>query len=165
MIPWIRRRWHDFTHAFTGWSGIVLAALIGVTIGVTGFTFQYSGFFNYFYDDPATCAGCHAMSEQYEGWMKGPHREVATCNSCHTVHGNVVAKYVNKADNGFFHALWFTADNYPENIQIRDHNRAIVEDSCVYCHGGLVDGVSHASAANGERLSCIRCHDGVGHQR
>ena len=165
MVQWVRRRWHDFTHAFTGWMGITLAALIGVVVGVAAFTFHYSGFFNYFYDDPETCAQCHAMSEQYEGWQKGPHRDVATCNSCHTVHDNVVAKYVNKADNGFFHALWFTTDTYPENIEIRDHNRNIVEASCLHCHGSMVDDVNHACSARGETLSCIRCHDGVGHKR
>ena len=35
--------WRDFTHAFSGWSGIVLAALLGVVLGVGLFTVQYSG--------------------------------------------------------------------------------------------------------------------------
>lgn len=165
MGRWIQRRWHDFTHAFTGWMGVTLAALIGVTIGVTGFTFHYSGFFNYFGDSSETCVACHAMNEQYEGWARGSHRDVTTCNSCHTPHDSIVAKYINKADNGFFHSLWFTTGTYPENTKIRDHNRGIVEDSCVYCHGAMVDDIAHGSAARGEQLSCIRCHDGVGHKR
>ena len=62
--------WRDFTHAFSGWSGIVLAALLGVVLGVGLFTVQYSGVTDYLGDDPATCANCHAMREQYEGWQK-----------------------------------------------------------------------------------------------
>ncbi|RRD47205.1 cytochrome c nitrite reductase small subunit [Tessaracoccus sp. OH4464_COT-324] len=165
MVRLVRRLWRDFTHAFTGWIGITLAALVGVVVGVSAFTFSYSGFFNYFYDDPATCAACHAMQEQYDGWMRGPHRDVATCNSCHTPHTNIIDKYVNKAENGFMHALKFTTQDYPENIQIRPHNQRIAEASCIYCHSNMVENITHGSAAGGETLSCIRCHDGVGHKR
>lgn len=96
--------WRDFTHAFSGWSGIVLAALLGVVLGVGLFTVQYSGVTDYLGDDPATCANCHAMREQYEGWQKGSHHDVATCNSCHAPHDGIVHKYINKADNGFWHS-------------------------------------------------------------
>ena len=48
--------WSDFTHAFTGWRGIGLAALLGVVLGVGGFTVHYSGVTGYLGNDPATCA-------------------------------------------------------------------------------------------------------------
>lgn len=161
----IKRLWHDFTNAFTGWMGIALAALLGVILGVGIYTMFYSGVTNYLGDDPATCASCHAMNEQYISWQKGSHHDVATCNACHTPHDNVVYKYINKADNGFWHSLKFTFQTYPENIQIRDHNRAITEAACLYCHQDYVDQATSSSVHKGETMSCIHCHDGVGHMR
>lgn len=166
MKRFVGKLWRDFTHAFTGWTGVALAALLGAVIGVGGFTVYYAGTLDYLGDDPATCANCHAMNEQYEGWLKGSHHDVATCNSCHAPHDSIVNKYVNKADNGFWHALKFTFNNYPENIQIREHNKEIVEDACIYCHGNLVDQANSSSAHKSDQtMSCIRCHDGVGHER
>ncbi|CAM2920202.1 cytochrome c nitrite reductase small subunit [Actinomyces slackii] len=165
MKRWVAARWRDFTHAFTGWSGIVLASLLGVVLGVGAYTVHYSGVTGYLSDDPATCANCHAMNEQYDGWLKGSHHGVATCNDCHAPHDDIVYKYVNKADNGIWHSLKFTLQNYPENIQIREHNREITEAACLYCHGDYVDQAVNSSTHKGETMSCIRCHDGVGHKR
>ncbi|NLE97497.1 MAG: cytochrome c nitrite reductase small subunit [Propionibacterium sp.] len=165
MVRLIKRLWFDFTHAFTGWMGIILAALVGVIIGVAGFTLHFAGFTNYFGDAPETCASCHVMEEQYDGWLTGSHRDVATCNDCHAPHDNFVNKYANKAENGFMHALKFTTGDYPENIEIRPHNRAVTEAACLHCHQDMVDPIVHGSAYRGETLSCIRCHDGVGHKR
>lgn len=159
------RLWRDFTHAFTGWTGIALAALLGIIIGVAVFTMYYAGFTKYFGDNPATCAGCHAMEEQYDAWHMSSHRDVATCNDCHAPHDNIIHKYANKAENGFMHALKFTTGAYPENIVIRPHNQRVTEAACLYCHADMVDTVTHGSASRGETLSCIRCHDGVGHKR
>lgn len=165
MKRFIFARWQDFTRAFTGWTGVALAALLGAVLGVGAFTVYYSGATDYLGDDPASCANCHAMNEQYEGWLKGSHHDVATCNSCHAPHDNIVYKYINKADNGFWHALKFTFQNYPENIKIREHNREIVEAACIDCHGDYVDQAKNSSEHKGERMSCLRCHDGVGHKR
>lgn len=165
MVRLVKNLWRDFTHAFTGWMGIALAALLGVILGVGLFTMYYAGFTSYLGNNPATCAQCHAMTEQYEGWQKGSHADVATCNDCHAPHDNLVHKYANKAENGFMHSLKFTFQNYPENIQIREHNRRVTEAACVYCHGNFVDQITNSSNHTGETLSCIRCHDGVGHMR
>ena len=105
------------------------------------------------------------MREQYEGWQKGSHHDVATCNSCHAPHDGIVHKYINKADNGFWHSLKFTFQNYPENIQIREHNREITEAACLYCHADYVDQAVNSSTHKAETVSCIHCHDGVGHER
>ena len=95
MKRFIVARWQDFTRAFTGWTGVALAALLGMILGVGAFTVHYSGATDYLGDDPASCANCHAMNEQYEGWVKGSHHDVATCNSCHAPHDDIVGKYVN----------------------------------------------------------------------
>ena len=164
-MRFIRHLWRDFANAFTGWMGIALAALLGVLLGVGIYTMFYSGVISYLDDDPAVCASCHAMNEEYEAWQRGSHHDVATCNACHAPHDNLVYKYINKADNGFWHSLKFTFQNYPENVQIRDHNRAITEAACLYCHGNFVDQAANSSVHKGETMSCIHCHDGVGHKR
>ena len=148
-----------------GWKGIfaiVVSGLVGITLGLAVFTFVYAGGLAYFGSDPQTCNQCHAMNEQYNAWQKGSHADVAGCNDCHAPHDNLVLKYANKAENGFMHSLKFTLQNYPENIQIREHNRRVTEAACVYCHGNFVEQIKNDSNHRGETLSCIRCHDGVG---
>lgn len=150
-----------------GKAGIVyatLAILIGSLLGLGVFTFGYANGFAYFRDDPAVCAQCHAMDEQYAGWLKGSHTNVATCNDCHSPHDNIVNKYINKADNGFWHALKFTTGDYPENIQIREMNLRITEDACLYCHGDLVHKINITRPAD-DQVTCVRCHGDVGHMR
>ena len=164
MLQWIKNRWHDFTRAFTGWVGVTLAALIGIIVGVGIFTMYYAGFTSYFGNDPATCNQCHAMNEQYNSWLKGSHKGVATCNDCHSPHDNIVYKYVNKADNGFWHALKFTTRDYPENIKIREVNRQITEEACLYCHGSLVSEIE-GTRTHDNAINCLQCHSNVGHLR
>ncbi|WP_103063581.1 cytochrome c nitrite reductase small subunit [Actinomyces qiguomingii] len=165
MVRLVKAIWRGYTRLFTGWARVALAALLGVVLGVGGFTVYYSGVIDYLGDDPATCANCHAMDDHYEAWQRSSHHDVTTCNSCHLPHDNVVHKYLNKADNGFWHALKFTFQNYPENMQIREHNREITEAACLYCHGDFVDQATNSSTHKDETVSCIRCHDGVGHMR
>ena len=162
---WLRRTWRAFVSTFSGWKGIVLAALVGAVIGVGAMTLQAAGFTNYFGNDPQTCNSCHAMNEQYNAYVRGSHANVATCNDCHAPHENLVAKYINKAENGFMHSLKFTVGNYPENIKIRPHNQEVVEHACRYCHADLVDQVNHGFLERNEKMSCVKCHDGVGHAR
>lgn len=153
------------SRAFSGGIGLVAAALIGVVGGMGVYTLGYSGFTNYLGDNPTTCAQCHAMTEQYEGWLRGSHKNVATCNDCHAPHDNIISKYANKAENGLMHSLKFTLGNYPENIQIRPHNRQVTEAACLYCHKDFTDQIRNDANHRGENLSCIKCHDGVGHMR
>ncbi|HHU38861.1 MAG TPA: cytochrome c nitrite reductase small subunit [Propionibacterium sp.] len=156
------------------YSGVAIGiagGLVGILLGIAVFTFGYAGGWAYFGNDPQTCNQCHAMNEQYDGWLKGSHTNVAGCNDCHSPHDNIISKYVNKADNGFWHALKFTTRQYPENIKIRDMNRQVTQDACIYCHGGLVEGVSStrtfSDSVNGHstRIDCLQCHAEVGHMR
>lgn len=147
-----------------------LTVLIGSLLGIGLYTFWYAKGYAYLQNDPAACAQCHAMNEQYAAWQHSSHKAVAGCNDCHAPHDNIVSKYVNKGENGFWHSLKFTTGDYPENIKIRDHNRQVTEDACLYCHGELVSGITTVKGhsgwtASGEQISCIRCHDGVGHMR
>jgi cytochrome c nitrite reductase small subunit len=100
------------------------------------------------------------MREHYEAWIKSSHRSVATCNDCHTPPG-FVPKYVTKAENGFFHSLYFTTGNFPDPLRIKPRNREVTEQACRKCHTPIVEAIE-AHKAN-ETLSCMKCHADVGH--
>jgi cytochrome c nitrite reductase small subunit len=140
---------------------ILASAIVGVAIGVGGYTFAYARGASYLTDNPAACANCHIMTQQYEGWMKGSHRAVATCNDCHTPH-DVVGKYMTKARNGFWHSYYFTTQTFHEPIRIGKASLAIAEAACRDCHKAVVDAID-AHPAGGEGISCVRCHPSVGH--
>lgn len=135
--------------------------LMGVLIGVGGYTFVYAEGASYLTNNPAACANCHVMNEQFDGWTKSSHHAVATCNDCHTPH-NFFGKYLTKGLNGWNHSWAFTMENFHEPIQITPRNRAITEGACRSCHANVTHAIDPDPAAHRE-LSCIRCHQSVGH--
>jgi cytochrome c nitrite reductase small subunit len=137
---------------------VAVAALAGVALGIGGYAFAYAKGTSYLGDDPATCANCHVMTGQYDGWQKSSHHGAATCNDCHTPAG--AAKYVTKASNGYHHSMAFTLGGFPDVIRARPASRAVIEAQCRRCHADLV-----ASMTAGGEVSCLRCHDSVGHLR
>ena len=153
------------TSSTTRWL-LVMAAAVGVAIGIAAYTFVYAEGASYLTNDPAACANCHVMSEHYSAWLKASHRAVATCNDCHTPHG-LVAKYATKASNGFWHSFAFTTGRFPDPLRIKPGNRRITERACRTCHEQIVASIDAAAHAGpgGERgeLSCIRCHVAAGH--
>jgi len=142
-------------------AGLVVGTAIGLAGGVGGYTFLYAKGASYLTNDPAACANCHIMREHYDGWVKSSHRAVAVCNDCHTPPG-VVAKYVTKASNGFWHSYGFTTGRFPEPLRIKPGNREVTEKACRGCHQDVVTAMDgpHGGVA---QLSCIRCHSSVGH--
>lgn len=144
-------------------SGLV-GGLLGVTLGLGGFTFIYARGASYLGHDSAACANCHVMNDQYSGWIKSSHRAVAECNDCHAPH-DLVGKYTTKAINGFRHSLAFTTGRFHEPIQITAMNRAITERACRHCHDDVVQMMGRAAPAGrrGDDVECIRCHHAVGH--
>lgn len=145
------------------WTGLALGALVGVAVGVSGYTFVYAKGASYLTDDPEACANCHVMREQFEGWVKGSHHKVAGCNDCHTPPG-AVAKYATKAKNGFWHSFAFTSGRFPDVIQIKASNRGVTERACRKCHADIVEAIE-APHAGGPETPCLRCHPSVGHLR
>ena len=139
----------------------VLAAMIGVALGVVGFTFAYAQGGSYLSDDSSACANCHIMQDHYSAWLKSSHRAVAVCNDCHTPPG-LVGKYATKASNGFWHSFAFTTGWHPDPIRITPRNRDITNHACRKCHEELVEAIEGPHMEMGE-LDCIRCHDQVGH--
>ena len=140
---------------------LAAAAILGMLVGVGGYTFVYAKAYSYITDDPAACANCHVMEDHYRAWMKSSHRAVATCNDCHTPPG-LIPKYTVKGINGFHHSLAFTTGRFPEPIRITPMNAAATEKACRKCHAAVVDAIDTGAPA-GREMSCIRCHSTVGH--
>jgi len=145
-----------------GFLALALAGVIGIFAGLGTYTFTYAHGLSYFSNDPKACVNCHIMREQYDGWLKSPHHAVATCNDCHTP-TSFIAKYLSKAENGFWHSKGFTLQDFHEPIMIRPHNSAVLQNNCVRCHQQLVSEINtHAGDAH-KMLDCVSCHREVGH--
>jgi cytochrome c nitrite reductase small subunit len=142
-------------------NAVLLAALVGVLLGIGLFTFGYARGASYLTDDPAACGNCHVMRENVESWLKSSHGKVAVCNDCHTPPG-FAGKYTTKAVNGFFHSLAFTTQRFPDEIFITERNFKVTEKACLKCHEEIVLGI-RGSRAHGQDVSCIACHRTVGH--
>ncbi|MCH6255901.1 cytochrome c nitrite reductase small subunit [Puniceicoccaceae bacterium K14] len=140
---------------------LLCALSVGIISGLGVFTFGYGKGASYLSNNPQSCANCHVMQDYLDTWQKSSHHNVATCNDCHLSH-HPVGKWVTKADNGFFHSLAFTLDNYHKPIEIKDRNREVTQDACIHCHAET----SHPMLSirnETETLHCARCHSDVGH--
>jgi cytochrome c nitrite reductase small subunit len=147
---------------------VVVAIVLGLFVGISGYTFVYARGYSYLTNDPAACANCHVMRDHFAAWTRSSHANVATCNDCHTPPG-AIAKYVTKAENGFWHSFYFTTGNYPDPLRITPRNQDVTERACRKCHDELTESIEpmpaslRTSATHDGRTSCIRCHDRVGH--
>ncbi len=112
---------------------LLLAALLGILVGLGSYTFQYGEGLSYFSTDPAACKNCHIMNEEYNSWTKGPHHGGATCVDCHLPHA-FLAKYLAKADHGFRHSKGFTLQDFHEPIMIKPKDLVITQENCLRCH-------------------------------
>ena len=141
---------------------ISLALLLGLTIGLSAFTFVYARGYSYLSHDAAACANCHVMQEHFDAWNKSTHRAVAACNDCHTPH-DFIGKYTVKARNGFWHSFYFTTGRYPDPLRISERNRAVTAGTCRHCHSEIIGAIDDPDAHAGQRANCVRCHQYVGH--
>jgi cytochrome c nitrite reductase small subunit len=79
-------------------------------------------------------------------------------------------KWFTKADNGFFHSLAFTLENFHEPIQIKPRNRRVTQHACLDCHSELVHPMLIGAqggndAMEREALFCVHCHSDAGHSQ
>src|SRR3954453_11195122 len=141
------------------WFSAVLVTMFGVLIGVGAFTFGYGKGWSYLSNNPTTCANCHVMQGHYDSWQNSSHRHVAVCNDCHLPH-EFLGKWTTKGENGFFHSLAFTLQNFEEPIRIKPRNRKVTQAACLHCHHEIVE---QMVPEGGEAPSCVHCHTDVGH--
>jgi cytochrome c nitrite reductase small subunit len=140
---------------------LLAAGLLGLVIGVGAFTFIYAEGASYLSNNPDACANCHIMWEQHSSWTASSHSAVAACVDCHLPHPTV-PKWISKAENGWFHSVAFTLQNFPEPIRIKPRNMAIVQRNCNSCHAAMVHQMLPATL-DGEAVTCSHCHRDVGH--
>lgn len=141
---------------------LVLSVLLGLLLGLGGYTFYYARGASYLSNDPRACVNCHIMREQYDGWQKASHHAFATCNDCHVPH-SFIPKYFTKLENGFWHAKGFTLQDFHEPIRLRRRSQAVLQQNCLYCHREFVHEVVAGAAHDGEEINCVQCHKRVGH--
>ena len=139
-----------------------LAVVGGLVVGLVAFTFRYAEGLSYFSTDPRACANCHIMNDQYASWTRGPHHGVAGCVDCHLPH-DFGPKYLAKALNGYHHSKGFTLQDFHEPILIKPRNAAILQESCLRCHGDFVHDILIHSERAEDAVRCVHCHRGVGH--
>ncbi len=140
---------------------ILVVVMMGVAGGVGSFTFGYARGASYLSNDPKACINCHVMQDHYDSWLNSSHENVAVCNDCHLPH-DFLGKWLTKGDNGFFHSVAFTLENFHEPIQIKPRNRRVTQNACLYCHGDVVHQMLPAQP-DGDMLLCIQCHNDAGH--
>lgn len=140
---------------------LLLAVLLGLLGGLGAFTFGYGDGAAYLSSDPVACKNCHIMEDQFDSWLKSSHQRVAVCNDCHLPPG-AVGKWVTKADNGFFHSLAFTLENFHEPIQIKPRNRRVTQSACIACHQDFVHQMLPVEPS-GDMELCVKCHADAGH--
>ena len=141
---------------------VLLAALMGILLGIGGYTFLYAEGFSYMSDDPEVCINCHIMQPQYDSWQKSSHHAVAVCVECHLPH-NFIGKYTAKGLNGWHHSKAFTMQNFHEPIMIKAPNARILQDNCLACHDDIVHELVSGVNGPAEEVRCVHCHVTVGH--
>lgn len=147
--------------AMAGGVYMLIAGSLGLASGIGAFTFGYGHGASYLSNDPTACVNCHVMEPYYDTWQNSSHHHVAVCNDCHLSH-HPLGKWVTKADNGFFHSLAFTLENYPEPIRIKPRNRRVTQNACINCHSETVHQMFPATPEQ-DMLMCVTCHSDVGH--
>lgn len=141
---------------------LFLAVLLGMALGVGGFTVRYAEGLSYLSTDPAACANCHIMNAQYDAWQKASHHTVATCVDCH-LPATGLSKWIAKSEHGYRHSKAFTFQDFKEPIEITPGDAVIVQDNCLRCHGDLVHDLVAGATTSKDAIRCVHCHSGVGH--
>ena len=142
--------------------GLVLAAMCGIFLGLSLYTFQYGGGLSYFSKDPAACVNCHIMKPQFDSWQKASHHAAAGCVDCHLPH-DFIPKWLAKAENGFLHSKGFTFQNFHEPIFIRERSQKILNQNCIDCHFDFVHEVMLEATHEADSVRCVHCHRSAGH--
>lgn len=136
--------------------------LVGVFVGVSGYTFHYAKGTSYLSADPKACANCHVMRSYYDSWQKSSHASQGSCVSCH-IPQKGLSKWSAKMANGLKHSWAFTFQNFPDPIRISSKNAKILTANCANCHNATVSSMLSSSVHQKTQFNCLVCHAQVGH--
>lgn len=153
----------------------IFAILLVVILILACYTFYNAKGMSYLSNDSEACNNCHIMNEVYSDYLSAPHSQKiagqprAACNDCHLPHG-FVSKWIAKAKSGVGHAYAFTfeLESLPTNLSANEASKQMVQDNCVRCHIEYVQNAVNPTTIPGHdssALSCVSCHEGVGHKR
>ncbi len=143
---------------FSTFEWILILIFLGIPLGIGSYTFYYAKGYSYLLNDPKACINCHVMNDNYQTWIQSSHKNVATCNDCHAP-VNFIGKWGSKGINGFLHSFAFTTGKYPDPIRIKNFNKQIVKNQCIYCHQNIFYQSEHQLRG----FNCVNCHHSVGH--
>ena len=90
---------------------VAIGVVLGLLLGLGGYTFIYARGGSYLTNDPKACANCHVMREQFEGWQRSSHRASPSATTA-TRRTTSIGKYVTKGINGFWHSFYFTTGTF-----------------------------------------------------
>lgn len=152
----------------------ILVILLTIIAILVCYTFYHAKGTSYFSNNPEACNNCHIMNEVFNDYSNAPHSHKtagqprATCNDCHLPH-NFISKWIAKAQSGVGHAYAFTfkLDSLPVNLSANEASKQMVQDNCVRCHIEYAQNAVNPTTTPGHNnaLSCVSCHEGVGHKR
>ena len=143
-------------------AALILAILLGTSLGISGYTFRYAEGLSYLSTDPAACVNCHIMRPQYDSWQKASHHTAATCVDCH-LPATGLRKWIAKSEHGYRHSKAFTFQDFAEPIRITEADSALVQENCLRCHGDLVHDLVAGATTDRDAIRCVQCHSAVGH--
>jgi cytochrome c nitrite reductase small subunit len=146
----------------------LIFGLIGVIVGLGGYTLYVSRSWVYVSDKAEVCVTCHVMGPYYQSWAKSSHAIWTNCNDCHVPQDNVLKKWAFKATDGLYHAAVFTFGSEPQTIRAREGSQKVIWENCLRCHTPLVSeytkmGVDYNSVKNGDKKACWDCHRDTPH--
>jgi cytochrome c nitrite reductase small subunit len=141
---------------------LLLAVLMGSSLGICAFTFRYAEGGSYLSSDPTACVNCHIMRPQFDAWQKASHHTVATCVDCH-LPASGLRKWMAKASHGYRHSKAFTFQDFVEPIRITPEDALLLQENCLRCHADLLHDQVAGATTSRDAIQCVHCHDDVGH--
>jgi cytochrome c nitrite reductase small subunit len=145
-----------------GRAALILAVLLGIALGVSGFTFRYAEGASYLSSDPNACVNCHIMRPQFDAWQKASHHTVANCVDCH-LPASGLRKWLAKASHGYRHSKAFTLQDFVEPIRITPADAELLQENCLRCHADLLHDQVAGATTSRDAIQCVHCHSDVGH--
>ncbi|MDR1657051.1 MAG: cytochrome c nitrite reductase small subunit [Deltaproteobacteria bacterium] len=148
----------------------LIFGLVGLFLGLGGYTVYASKAWTYVSDESAVCTNCHIMGPYYQSWHTSSHAVWTNCNDCHVPQDTLVRKWAFKATDGLYHAAVFTVGAEPQVIRAREGTKEVLLENCLRCHTPLVTEFTKMSAdyetvKSQDAKACWDCHRDTAHTK